>query len=194
MTEDESLELATHELERLHRRGTTVLRKLLEGFVFGVGFSLAVVLVAVFVTPQLIPISFRSGDVSSSIETKGFSADSKPRKPDFHELPLDEQITQASVIALTRYEPSPDGKMRAVIREFLKQDPNTIIHYKVGDEFTSGAYYPSQGRDYGEGTIIFFVGSPAAMRMSVTYSGDRIQGLADIPVALFRKKCEAPKT
>ncbi len=169
-----------------------MLRKLVEGFVLGVGFALAFVLVLVFVTPQLMPISFRPGERPSSIEGQGISSVSIPEEIKFHELPLEEQIKQASVIALARYEPSPDGKMKAVIREFLKKDPNSVLHYKIGDEYASGSFYPREGRDYGEGVIVFFVGSPASMRLSMTYSGDRIRGLADIPVELFRKKCEAP--
>jgi hypothetical protein len=169
-----------------------VLRKLLEGFVFGVGFSLAFILVAVFVTPQLMPISFRSSDRPSPVGGQGISSAPRPEQPQFHELSVEEQIKQASAIALARYERSPDGKMKAVIREFLKKDPNTVIHYKAGDEYASASFYPSEGKDYGEGVVVFFVGSPASMRLSMTYSGDRIRGLADIPVELFRKKCEAP--
>lgn len=169
-----------------------MLRKLLEGFVFGVGFSLACVLVAVFVTPQLMPISFRSNERPSSVEGQDLSSTPGHEQPQFHELSVEEQIKQASVIVLARYERAPDGKMKAVIREFLKKDPNTVIHYKIGDEYSSASFYPSEGKDYGEGVVVFFVGSPASMRLSVTYSGDRIRGLADIPVELFRKKCEAP--
>ena len=169
-----------------------MLRKLLEGIVFGVGFSVAFILVAVLVTPQLIPISFRSNDRPSPDEGDSISSTQGAEKPQFHELSVEEQIKQASAIALARYERSPDGKMKAVIREFLKKDPNTVIHYKVGDEYASASFYPSEGKDYGEGVVVFFVGSPASVRLSVTYSGDRIRGLADIPIELFRKKCEAP--
>ena len=170
-----------------------MLRKILEGFLFGTGFSLACILVAVFITPQLMPISFRSSiDRPPPIASQRIPSAHPPEQPDFHKLPLEEQIKHASAIALARYEPSPDGKMKAVIREFLKNEPNTIIHYKVGDEYSSASFYPNKDRLHGDGVIIFFVGSPASMRMSITYSGDRIMGLADIPIELFRKKCEAP--
>lgn len=112
----------------------------------------------------------------------------------FHEFSLDEKIKQASVIAIATYEPSPDGRIKAVIREFLKKEPNTIIRYKVGDEYASGSFYPneSQRRNTDGGVVVFFVGSPALVQYSVSYSGDRIAGLSDIPVKLLRKKCDSP--
>lgn len=170
-----------------------MIRKLVEGFIFGVGFSLALGLVVMFVLPRLMPHSVLSNAPSYSV-IEGASTFSVPMPEDmrFHELPLEEQISKASAIALARYEPSPDGKMRAIIREFLKKDPEAVIYYKIGDEYASGSFYPNQGIGHGDGMIIFFVGSPATMRLAMTYSGDRIGGLADIPVELFRKKCEAP--
>src|SRR5688572_25529893 len=111
--------------------------------------------------------------------------------PNFHELPLEEQIRAASVIALVRYEPASGGKVKAVIKEFLKKDPGVELHYNIGDEYAHASHYAGGGSDHGDGVIVFFVGSPAEMRMSTTYSGDRIRGLGDIPLELFREKCTA---
>jgi hypothetical protein len=115
------------------------------------------------------------------------------QKP-FHELGIDEQIAQASVIALARYEPAADGEKKAIIREILKQDPGTEMYYKVGDEYAPASHFVASGTDYGDGVVIFFTGSPAMMMMSMGYSGDRIRGLGDIPIELFRQKCAKPKT
>jgi hypothetical protein len=46
--------------------------------------------------------------------------------------------------------------------------------------------------NYGDGVVIFFTGSPASMSMSMSFSGDRIHGLGDIPLQLFKQKCEEP--
>lgn len=192
MTRNPSINRTPLTLDVMHRKLTVMFRKLLEGFVFGVGFTAALILVAVLVMPQLMPISFRSSDRPAPIASERISAVPPPDALGFHDLPVEEQIKRSSAIALARFEPAPDGKMKAVIREFLKKDPNTVIHYKVGDEFAAGSFYPSETRSHGDGEVIFFVGSPAAMRMSMTYSGDRIHGLADIPIELFRKKCAAP--
>ncbi len=74
-----------------------------------------------------------------------------------------------------------------------KKEPGTIIYYKVGDEYPGASYYPKDGINRGEGVIIFFTGSPATMKMSVTFSDGRIHGLNDIPIELFKKKCKRLK-
>lgn len=107
----------------------------------------------------------------------------------FHELELSEQIKQSSVIALLKYEQATDGKRHAVIKEFLKKSPGTEIYYAVGDEYKHSSYYPNAGTNYGDGLVIFFVGSPAQMRLSMSFEGDRIRGLGDLPVNLLREKC-----
>lgn len=80
--------------------------------------------------------------------------------------------------------------MKAVITEFLKKDANVTIYYGMGDEYPSSSYYPKEKTGYGDGVVIFFTGSPAMIKMSMTYSGDRIHGLGDLPVELLRKKCK----
>ena len=80
--------------------------------------------------------------------------------------------------------------MKAVIKEFLKKDPEVTFHYEIGDEYPSASFYPKPGTDRGDGLVAFFVGSPAEMRLSMTYSGDQISGLGDLPLELFRKKCQ----
>jgi hypothetical protein len=82
--------------------------------------------------------------------------------------------------------------MRAIIKDFLKKDPAATFYYDVGEEYANSSYYPKENTRYGDGVIIFFTGSPATMQMSATFSGDRISGLADLPLALLKKKCEEP--
>jgi len=135
-------------------------------------------------TPQTETIR-RSQNTAGTNETRNPSIA-------FHELPIEDQIKQSSVIALAKFEPSADGKMRAIIKEFLKKRPGTQIHYNIGDEHPSSSYYPSDNKVRGDGVVIFFVGSPASMKMSMTFSDNRILGLGDLPMELFKKKCAAP--
>lgn len=107
----------------------------------------------------------------------------------FYELPIEEQIQQASQIIVASYEEAPDGRMKAIITDILKKDPGTVSYYDIGDEHPSSSYYPSEKSSYGDGVIIFFTDSPATMKLSMTYEGDRIRGLGDMPMALFRAKC-----
>jgi hypothetical protein len=178
-------------------------KKFIEGAIFGSGFILIIVLAWFAFSSYFVSTINRSDEnlpsyrINTTPEglpkpknqsaTKYFEKDGKQ----FHEFSIEEKIQKASVIALAKYEKADDGKMKAIITEFLKKDANTEIYYKVGDEYSSSSYYPSDKHGHGDGVVIFFVGSPAEMRSAASYYGDRIAGLSDIPIKLFRKKCEA---
>jgi len=179
-----------------------MLKKFTDGLVFGSGFAISFVAIWFIATYTLYPmlISSVTKSANQQLSQKGFSNPSEQTAPDtqrklskpFHEMSPEEQIKNASVIALAKFEKSSDGKMRAVIKEFLKKDLGVVIYYNIGDEYPSSSYYPNENRGYGDGVVIFFTGSPASMGMSVTYTGDRISGLSDIPIELFKQKCKEP--
>jgi hypothetical protein len=176
-----------------------MVRKFKEGLVFGAGFAVSFLLLwymaAYWVTPAIttsriekINQDFVKKQSSSGAENAPKITDYGQEKP-FHEMPIEDQIKASSVIALARYEKAADGKMRAIIKEFLKKDSEVTIYYGIGDEYASSSYYPKENTGYGDGVIVFFMGSPAQMRMSMTFSGGRIGGLGDLPLILFKKKC-----
>lgn len=175
----------------MHRR-SHVIRRFLEGLAFGGGLALAF-LVVLATGLMVVPVTFNSTPrpVEDAIPPPQLAETPRRAEPDFHDLPVEERIKQSSAIALARYEPGPDGKKRAIIKEFLKRDPGLELYYNIGDEFTMGGYRPKEGEVHGDGQVIFFVGSPARAKLSMSYSGDRIAGLADIPIELFRQKCKA---
>lgn len=176
--------------------------KFKEGLVFGGGFGISFIIIwyvfAYLFFPMLVSTQFEKSapkelsQIESEVPASALRTDKYeiPGKR-FHELNLDDQIKQASVIAIAKYEKAADGKMKAIIKEVLKKEPGTVFYYDVGDEFTGSSYYPKEDTMYGESVVIFFTGSPASMKMSMSYSGDRIHSLGDIPVELFRKKCES---
>lgn len=104
----------------------------------------------------------------------------------FSQLSVENQIAGASVIVLSTWK-KEDGKLKCIISEILKQKPGTIFHYRVGDEYTSASRYPQERTSYGDGLVMLFTGSPASMRLSASYTGDRIGGLGDMPLGLFRE-------
>lgn len=179
-------------------------KKFTEGLVFGGGFGVsfiflwymaAYLIYPIFVTPHIQEsvskqISELESQIPPSMSSRNVISD-KPRIQ-FHELSLEEQIKTASVIAIAKYEKSSDGKMKAIIKEFFKKEPGTTIYYDIGDEYPGSSYFPKENTMYGDGVVIFFTGSPASMKMSMSYSGDRIHSLGDIPIELFKKKCEDP--
>lgn len=164
------------------------------GLVFGAGFSISYFAIwwmgswlMMSVSGPLKPLFTESERAPRTEATR--SEPSESGIP-FHELSVDEQIAHASVIALASFEPAEDGRMKAVIKEFLKKKPGTLIYYNIGDEYPSSSYFPTGDTRYGDGVVIFFADSPATMRMSMTYFGERVRGLGDMPVELLRKKAE----
>lgn len=173
-----------------------MVKKFLEGLAFGGGFTLSFLAISYLVAFFAMPILLSKGiplDETSHVETSREPGTGRA-SPNFHELTVEDQIKEASVIALVGYELSADGKATAVISEFLKKEPGVEFRYAIGDEYPPASHYVSEGSGRGDGQILFFVGSPAEMRMSSAYSGDRIRGLGDIPLQLFREKCSAEDT
>lgn len=180
-----------------------MLKKFTDGLLFGAGFAISFIVLWYVAAFLVTPMFYGKMERTASKQSSDMGANTQPSIPrsyealrepaiPFHELKLEEQIKAASVIALARYERSSDGKMKAIIKEFLKKEPNVTIYYNIGDEYPDASYYPKENVSYGDGVIIFLTGSPARMAMSMTYSGDRIRGLGDLPVELLRKKCKDP--
>ena len=185
---------------RYHSLG--LFKKFLDGLGFGTGFGISFSVIwyisAYLIYPNLIEAQIEEGfKTPSNVSVETNPSDTAISIPQsfqsgkrFHELPLDEQISESTVIAIARYETSQDGRMKAVIKEFLKKKEGVKIYYDVGDEHSSSSFYPEEGTSYGDGVIIFFTGSPATMKMSMTFEGDRIRSLGDIPLNLFKEKCK----
>ena len=167
--------------------------KFINGLVFGSGFAIAFTIIAYLGLTLLTNVKFneQTHSVPRSSATSEETLPQQYIKPStsFHELSLEDKIKASSVIALMRYEKSPNGESKTIIKEFLKKDKNVTIYYKVGDEYKN-SNYPKDQKLYGDGVIAFFEGSPARMRFSTTYHGDRIGGLSDLPIELLREKCK----
>jgi hypothetical protein len=169
-----------------------MLKKFAEGLVFGAGFAVSLLAVWWLGLSLFVPVSFGPPPDSARTESTTFSSTYEPEETPFHELPVEQQIEVATVIALVRYEPAADGKMRALISEILKKDPAVAFRYSVGDEYGELSYYPRPGTKYGDGGVVFFAGSPPAMRKSMSHSQGRIVGLGDMPLELLRQKAGTP--
>lgn len=173
-------------------------KKFIDGLAFGAGFSIAFIALYLVVSFGILPLFFESqfSDVDGSEIVFPNERESPAnlnvtvgRDIPFHSLSIEERIDAASVIALANYEPADDGRMKAIITEYLKREPETNVRFQIGDEHPDSSYYPTEGRDRGDGVVIFFTGSPATIKSSTSIHGDRITGLNDIPLALFREKC-----
>jgi hypothetical protein len=191
--------LGVFDANSIFLEGRLKVKKFIDGLLFGSGFALAFSVIwyvsAYIIYPSLIVSHFKQSQEghfsSEKLPVNSSFSNSRYEVKPFHDLKIDQQIQRASVIALARFEPSDDGKMKAVLKEFLKKDPSIEFYYNIGDEHPDSSYYPKDDVGYGDGVVLFFTDSPATMRMSISYYGDRIRGLGDIPLELFREKCKA---
>ncbi|MBI3102515.1 MAG: hypothetical protein HYY98_13330 [Burkholderiales bacterium] len=169
-----------------------MLQKFFNGLVFGAGFFVAVALLGWFlayvlmVPPEGRTIYWGGAPV---LGAPGGMQEARGKQTPLYDLPLEQQIERASAIIITRFEAAADGRRKAVVAEILKRDPGARLQYQVGDEYPSASYYPKEGEDRGDGAVVFFEGVSADARYSTTFRGDRVSGLGDIPLKLFREKC-----
>lgn len=165
-----------------------MLRKFLDGMMFGAGFTLSFVVI-VAVAGMLFTTFGPTSQLAVSQRESIAEAPSATGPVPFYELPIEQQIERASVIALVRYQSGEDGRMEAVLSEILKKGSDVEFFHSVGDEYVPLSHYPRPNENHGEGAVVFFDGSPAQMRSAMSYSGDRIPGLGDMPIELLKKKC-----
>lgn len=141
--------------------------------------NLAVTLLSYF---ALVPTSLISPGASF---TESF--------PGFRELPIEAHVRSASVIVLTKYRREGD-KLKSVVSEILKHKPGTTFHYQVGDELGSaGDRVVRENTRYGDGEVVFLAGSPATVRLSASYTNERIAMAGDLPLSALRKIIEQEK-
>jgi hypothetical protein len=108
-------------------------------------------------------------------------------------MPLEQIIARSSAIMLVTY--IPEGKRyKAIVAEFVKRSPNTVVYYSVGDEYPTLSYTPKAGETCGEGQVVFMVGSPAEMRVSYSFTNDQISGFGDMPLKRLRELAKVSAT
>ncbi len=172
-------------------------RKFIEGLVFGAGFSISLVVIGALALKSLVHMNFEPpAQISHEMAPQSLPAPAAESSPapfvPYQKLVVDDKIRQASIIALAEYEKQPDGTLKAVLKEILKKNPNVEFYYKLGDEYPNASQHPTHDKSvhYGDGVIIFFTGSPAMMKESITFTNGRIIAFGDMPLELFRKKCK----
>ena len=158
---------------------------------FGAGFSISCVGIYTVWMIFVIPAVFNSQMVSSETFTESSPASEQyPYIENFHELPVNEKIEKSTAILVTEIHQDGDGKYKNTVVEVLKQDEGVELYYKVGDTYEDYDQYGENDDFIPKGLIVFMGGNPAGMRFSVSYTGERIDGLGGIPLALMREKCE----
>jgi hypothetical protein len=104
----------------------------------------------------------------------------------FHELTSEKKIQYASVILLTKHVKEPSGRTKSIISEIVKQKPGTELLYRVGGEYPTYRDREPNAESVGDGEIVLMVGSPADMRESSSYTGDRLGSMGGMTLGEMR--------
>ncbi|MEM7708111.1 MAG: hypothetical protein AAF358_21340 [Pseudomonadota bacterium] len=162
-----------------------MLKVLLKGAAFGLGFATSCAIVWIVLDPLSAVTQSNQEQAAALTREPPFEA------PNFFDQTVEEQISSSTVIALTRYIDGPNGKI-SILDAILKRNPGTEFYYEVGDQFPNSEYFsdPIDSR-FGDGQVVFMSGSPATMRAAMSYRGERISNLGDMPLEVFLAKCEA---
>lgn len=177
-----------------------MLNKFISGIVFGAGFSLSFVTIYTVWMVWAVPAVFNYSAVNTeSVVSQTNDSDGLPQYTDdlssyikdFDKLTVDDKIKNSTAILLTEYMIDDEGNYINSVVEILKQESGVELYYQIGDKYETYGNYEIDDEYRPKGYIVFMGGNPATMRFSVSYSGDRISGLSDIPLALLRNKCSS---
>jgi len=160
----------------------------LKGLVFGLGL---VVALSLSYGVYRVSSGFTLNPAPAATPSESQASDLDRTQPDFSDLSIEERIARSSVIFVGRFEDAPDGKQRAIISEVLKRDDGAVFPFSLGDEYHRASIYPEPGVNYGTGVIVFLTGKEASFKASVSVHADRVFGLGDMPLDLFREKCSS---
>ncbi|MDF1818226.1 MAG: hypothetical protein P1U54_06280 [Immundisolibacteraceae bacterium] len=167
-----------------------MLKKLFSGAIIGTGFSIATLSVYTvwmfYVLPPLIEQSRNSEVITpeSPRQLQYFS-----NTPNFDELSVDEKIELATAIIILKFEEGENGNYKSIVEDILKKEEGVELYYNVGEVYEDDTYYKMSDDFVPTRAIVFMQGSPASMRFSTTFDGERIRGLGGISLALLRDKC-----
>ena len=158
-----------------------------KGFVFGVGALVAFLLGLIFY--KLIgAYEFSSSLHADQPVIASEDAAQQRVRLNFGDMTLEQQITEASVIFVTRFEAGEDGRQKAIISEILKSPSGGAFPFVVGDEYGRLSVYSSNSSEFGEGNVTFMTGVPPEFQLSITIREGRVGSFGGIPLDKLREK------
>jgi len=159
--------------------------RFIDGVVYGLGFSISFFLIAYIFTQFLIfqetheyhPVY----QDESSFQSEGVERSSTMN---FRNLTIEEKVSNSSIIVLTEYKDAESGRIKAIIKEILKQDDDVEFQLRVGDEYPAAEVIRrGENVSYGMGSIVYLAGNPASLKMTSTYfteNDPRISTIRDL--------------
>jgi hypothetical protein len=161
-----------------------VLKKLLHGFIFGLGFSLAIILVAWIVNTYQSSFSNKTKFVVPQEEAMSYKEMAKWR-----ELPISEKIPKLSGAVLLRFKEGADQHMAAYVENIFTKNSSVKIPLSIGDRVEKSDYYaqkgPSRNRD---GILLMYIDNPPKEIEGAYLYDNRLVAHGDMPLEVFLKK------
>ncbi|MFT7389323.1 MAG: hypothetical protein ACI8VC_002589 [Candidatus Endobugula sp.] len=163
-----------------------MLNKLLHGFLFGLGFSVAVVLVSWGASSYYFP----SNDSRiTSNKKEGLSFEKKQK---WRETSMSERMPELTGAVLLRFKEEEDNLMAAYVDSVYKKDNTIKIPLVIGDRVHESDYYiqefPSSNRD---GILIMYIGDPPSEIEGAYIYDDKLVAHGNMPLDIFFKKFKA---
>ncbi|KZX60247.1 hypothetical protein A3709_13230 [Halioglobus sp. HI00S01] len=152
-----------------------MIQTFLKGLIFGAGFSIAMVLVSVASIPIL----------------NYFTSEPEPetlyKSDNWHSLSDDQQIAQASVLLIGRYEPGPDGSQIGYVAEIHGDADSISMPLVKGDEIPNSKFYPGE-HEFRTGLILLYSDNGQVAKRTLYLYDDRVSGFGNMPLTLLVSK------
>lgn len=165
-----------------------MLNKLLHGFLFGLGFSIAVMLVSWGASNFYLPFN-EQRVISKSKEGLSFKEQQKWR-----ETSMSERMPKLTGAVLLRFKEEEDRLMAAYVDSIYTKDKEIKIPLNIGDRVHESDYYaqepPSSNRN---GILIMYVDNPPSQIEGAYLYDDNLIAHGNMPLEVFFKKFNASK-
>lgn len=163
-----------------------MIKKLLQGFVFGIGFMVAVLLIISLVNLSGISFTNESKAVNSG------ASEAYKDKADWRELNLTDKIEKTSGLALLRFNERENKHMAAYVEKVFTNDKSVKLPIVVGQRIEKSDYYAHEVHlNNRNGVLFIYSGNPPKKMEGAYLYNDRLVGLQDMPLNLFIEKFKA---
>lgn len=161
-----------------------MLKKLLHGFIYGIGFSLAVLLAA---------WGFTTYQLSTTNKTKSLAHHDKEisyeERAKWRELPISEKIPKLTGVVLLRFKEEDNNFMAAYVESIFTKDSSVKLPLNIGDRVDKSDYYAKGGHFRNrDGILLMFVGNQPKIVEETYLYDSRLVTDGDMPLELFLKK------
>ena len=163
-----------------------MLNKLRDGFIYGLGFSLAIFLVGwLYTTYQLSSIN------NAKIITHHDGGTLYEEKAEWRKLPISKKIPKLTGAVLLRFKEEDNKLMAAYVESVFTKDSAVKLPLNIGDRVEESDFYSKGGYSTDrDGILLMYVDIPPKEMEGAYLYESRLIAHGDMPLELFLKKFE----